>query len=149
MNTPYTVVLLKSLSHDFATHFHPVPIAYVILALLSLCRTWGDNGLTSCFLQCMSSPSCFFSPDRGDFPWMDVARGRNTLFQPVPFPSIKRPGWPGGGIIETRITACFYEGNYPRRHGENMETPHRKALSPTPRVWALMTQREEHAPSTL
>ena len=48
----------------------------------------------------------------------------------------------------TRITACFCEGTYPRRHGENMQTPHRKALSPTPpRVWALMTRRRGHAPS--
>ena len=97
----------------------------------------------------MRSPSCFFSPDRGEFPWLDVARGRNTLFQPVPFPSVRRPGWPGGGSLETRITACFCVGTYPRGHGENMQTPHRKDLSPTPpRVWALMTQRRRHAAGT-
>ena len=43
----------------------------------------------------------------------------------------------------------FCEGTYPRGHGENMQTPHRKALLPSPpRVWALMTRRREHAPST-
>ena len=40
------------------------------------------------------------------------------------------------------------EGLCPRRHRENMQTHHRKALSPTPpRVWVLMTRVEEHAPS--
>ena len=112
--------------------FHPVPIAYVILGSALPLPTWGGNGLTSCFLLCMRSPSCFFSPDSGDFPGLDVARGRNTLFQPVPFPSIRRPGWPGGGIIETRITAYFCEGIYPRRHGENTQTPPRKALFANP-----------------
>jgi len=116
--------------------------------LHSLCQPGESNGLTSCFLLCMRSPSRFFSPDRGEILRLDVARGRNTLFQPVPFPSIRRPGWPGGGSLETRITACFCEGTYPRRHGENIQTPHREALSPTPpRVWALMTRRREHAPS--
>ena len=86
---------------------------------------------------------------RWHFPWLDVSRGRNTLFQPVPFPSIRRPSWPGGGSIVTRITACFCEGILPWGHGENMQTPHRKALSPTPpRVWTLMTRRRGHAPST-
>ena len=29
---------------------------------------------------------------------------------------------------------CFCEGINPRRHGENMQTPHRKALLPTPPI---------------
>ena len=33
----------------------------------------------------------------------------------------------------------------PRELGENVQTPHRKALSPTPPVWAPMTWRSEHA----
>ena len=44
------------------------------------------------------------------------------------------------GCCDTRIriTACFLffcEGTYtyPRRHGENMQTPHRKMVSPA--VW--------------
>ena len=35
-------------------------------------------------------------------------------------------------LIETRITLCFCEGIYPRRHWENMQTPHRKEFSLCP-----------------
>ena len=87
----------------------------------------------------MRSPSCFFSSDRGNFPGPDVARGRNTLFRPVPFPSIRRPSWPGEGSLERRMRV--FEGTYPRRHGETMQTPHRKALSLTP------PRRTEHTAS--
>merc|ERR1711888_484523 len=79
--------------------FHPVPIAYVILGSALPLPTWGGNGLTSCFLLCMRSPSCFFSPDSGDFPGLDVARGRNTLFQPVPSPPSGAPAGQGEALL--------------------------------------------------
>ena len=117
-------------------------------ALHTLHHPGESNGTDSCLLHARVSQVAPFSPDRGEFPWLDVARGRNTLFQPVPFPSTRRPSRQVRVSLETRIPACFCEGTYPRGHGENMQTPHRKALSPTPpRVWALMTRRREHAAS--
>ena len=35
-------------------------------------------------------------------------------------------------VILGGVCSCFCEGINPRRHGENTQTPHRKALSLTP-----------------
>ena len=76
---------------------------------------------------------------------MYVAHGRNTLFQPVPFP-LHQAGQ--GEALETRITACFGEGIYRRRDRENMLTALRKALLPTPpRVWVLKTGSPQLPPA--
>ena len=58
------------------------------------------------------------------------------------------PACQGEAVLRPGLLHVFCEGTYPRRHVENMQTPHKKALSPTqPRVWALMTLRREHDPS--
>ena len=102
-------------------------------ALHTLRHPEESNGTDLCLLHAWVSQVAPFSPDRGEFPWLDVARGRNTLFQPVPFPSVRRPSRLSGSQFRNQDYCMFLcEGTYPRGHGENMQTPHRKALSPTP-----------------
>ena len=74
---------------------------------------------------------------------MEGARYSNQLV----FPSIRHPSWPGE-VWRPGLPHAFCEGIYPRGHGENMLTPHRKALSSIPLgVWALMTRRRRHTTS--
>ena len=85
----------------------------ILVATLSL-PTWRSSRLISCFLLCMSNPSCFLFTWQGwEFLWLDVAHGRNTLFQPVPFPLHHAPRLARRGSKETRITVCFLWGYLP------------------------------------
>ena len=132
----YAALSFKFFFPRFCTPYicsHPVPIDLsVVLVLHSLCQPGGAADSMPMPPSMHGESALLLYTRRGEILRPDIARGRITLFRPVPLPSIGRSGWPGGGSMDTRTTACFCEGINPRGHGENMQTPHRKALSPTP-----------------
>lgn len=99
---------------------------------------------SSLLLNLRGEQALLFPPNGMAFPsWKDhIIPARSSLPSQVSQPA-------RGGSLKPRITTCFVRVahiSYAKEHGENMQSPHRRTLSPTPPTPVCWWHEEETCP---